>query len=283
MVSLQSEKEIADFQGSDEYSTAVQSYLFTSSLPETKPILLVEKKKSETTSNEKQVDSGKNREVDSLASRITKLEKEIYEIDEHHSDASTRRARQYIESTLLQQTPPRFISSVSWKWVPENYYSLTLQQRAGILKAHSTNQLCKSMLMENRAPNAPKDCGDRTNARFYLVVVQYDATINTKKLESEIRGLRSVQSGKRLDKSDFEFRMAGEDDNDRVTGYSHNSVTPFGLLDSSVPIVLSKSILDVSPAFMWMGGGHVHLKLGMAVREFVQALDALVLDASDFR
>jgi len=253
------------------------------SFPEIKPIVLGKKTILNTKEEHVAKTQTKSIDLESLISRVTKLENEIYDTDKHSMDHSSRRARQYIESTLLKKSPPFCLSSVSWKWVPENYYSLTLKERSRILNAQSTNQLCKSMLMENRASNSPKDCFDRTNARFYLVVVQYDATINTKKLESEIRGLKSIESGKRLEKSDFEFRMASEEDNDRVTGYAHNSVTPFGLMDSSVPIVLSKSILEASPSFIWMGGGHVHLKLGVAISEFVQAMDALVLDVSDSR
>lgn len=218
-----------------------------------------------------------------LLERIKQLEQKLYGTKEHPVDEFVRRARNHIDCDLLKKNPPCLASSTSWKWVPSHYYTLSLSERAKILQAQSTQQLCKSMLMENRAPNAPKDCKDRTNSRFYLVVVQYDAAINTKKLESEVRGLRSFQSGTRLSTTDFEFRMASEEDNDRITGYSHNSVTPFGLLDSTVPIVLSKSILATVPSFIWMGGGHVHLKLGMAVHDFIQALDALVLDVSDSR
>ena len=47
--------------------------------------------------------------------------------------------------------------------------------------------------------------------------------------------------------------------------------------------MLAAGIAKMSPRFMWMGGGHVDLKLGMSVREFAKATGALVLDASEPR
>lgn len=170
-------------------------------------------------------------------------------------------------------------TSAAWKVVPPEYYTWNLEQRRVELGATNTYQLCKSMLMENiKCNNA--DCSDRTNARYYLVVVQYRAEINGKKLASEIRALRPVGKG-RLEPKQFEFRLASSEDNDRLTGYVHNSVTPFGLKDGKVPIVLASDITKVRPSFMWMGGGHVDLKLGMAVEEFVRGVGAIVVDVSD--
>lgn len=35
--------------------------------------------------------------------------------------------------------------------------------------------------------------------------------------------------------------------------------------------------------FVWMGGGHVHLKLGLSIDEFVRKTNAIVADISDPR
>ena len=172
-------------------------------------------------------------------------------------------------------------TSAVWKFVPPEYYTYDLERRRQTLGATTTYQLCKSMLMENIKCEST-DCSDSTNSRYYLVVVQYEAEINGKKLSSEIRALRPPGRD-RLDPRQFEFRLASSDDNDRLTGYVHNSVTPFGLRDEKVPIVLAADVAKVRPAFMWMGGGHVDLKLGMAVEEFVKGTDAIVADVSDPR
>ena len=114
--------------------------------------------------------------------------------------------------------------------------------------------------------------------------MQYVESINTKKLASELRGLRPVGTT-RFDTNYFtDLRLASEEDNSRLTGYAHNGVSPFGLLDRSIPIVVCKSIVNnVRPSFMWMGGGDKDWKLGMSVGEFVQAVNGIVLDISEPR
>jgi prolyl-tRNA editing enzyme YbaK/EbsC (Cys-tRNA(Pro) deacylase) len=167
-----------------------------------------------------------------------------------------------------------------FKWVADDYYNYSLVQRAKLLGAHSSFQLCKSMLMENKSFVPHEE--NETYSRFYLVVLQYETSINSKKLQSEIRALRPLKN--RLDPSNFEFRVASEEDNARVTGFSHNAVTPFGMMEH-VPVILSKAIVECydMTAFIWMGGGHIHCKLGMAVSEFVRVIKPLVLDVTDPR
>jgi len=173
-----------------------------------------------------------------------------------------------------------------FKWVPENYYSLTLAQRAKILGASSTWQLCKSMLMENKAFDESLSSKDGSYSRFYLIVLQYETSISNKKLISEVRALKQPVT-KRYDFNKFDFRVASSEDNDRLTGYTHNAVSPFGLLDNeSVTIIVSKSITETAtvsktPSFIWMGGGHVHCKLGMATSDFINALNPLILDVTE--
>lgn len=216
-------------------------------------------------------------QVADLEARVQSLEKLKLKIPSNKGDISDDeisaicRARRHVESKRCY--------SAAWKWVPKDYYSKDLDQRSVILSAHNRMQLCKALLMENRSIEAKKF--DRLNAQFYLVVVQYGAEINTKKLEVEVRALKPLQE--RLETSKFNFRLASAEDNDKLTGYVHNSVTPFGLIaQSTVPIILASAIVrDVN--FMYMGGGHVDLKLGMAVDEFVKATGAFVLDVSDAR
>jgi prolyl-tRNA editing enzyme YbaK/EbsC (Cys-tRNA(Pro) deacylase) len=108
------------------------------------------------------------------------------------------------------------------------------------------------------------------------VIVQYAAALDVKKLTNTVRSLRKdVKS--RLDDTQFDWRIASEDDNRAITGFEHNSVTPFGLLQR-VPIILSAKLEPLK--FFWMGGGHVHLKLGVSFTEFCRALDPIIADIS---
>ena len=105
-----------------------------------------------------------------------------------------------------------------------------------------------------------------------------------KKLASELRGLRPAGSS-RFDPNYFtDLRLAPEDVSEKLTGYGHNGVSPFGMIDSTIPIIVCKNIVDnVRPKFIWMGGGDKDWKLGMAVSEMVSALNSIVLDVSETR
>mmetsp|Transcript_12494 Transcript_12494/g.24830 ORF Transcript_12494/g.24830 Transcript_12494/m.24830 type:complete len:281 (+) Transcript_12494:90-932(+) len=169
--------------------------------------------------------------------------------------------------------------SAAWKWVPSEYYGWDLEKRRSCLGAHNVEQLCKAMLMENKSHH--EGGGDnRLNSRFYLVVVQYSATISQKKLEGEVRGLLPVE--KRLTAKDYSFSVAKEADSDKRTGFKHNSVSPFGLA-TDVPIILDEAVSTLDVPFFWMGGGHVDLKLGMSVKDFVGTTNCAVLDVSEAR
>ena len=222
--------------------------------------------------------------LEAIKRRVRKQEDDIF----YHSKSQRR-----TESNIHEEVTRAYksialrhnIFSSVFKWVPENYYSLTLAERAKLLGSPSTWQLCKSMLMENKAfDNALAE--DGSYRQFYLVVLQYETTISTKKLISEIRALKKPVI-ERYDANKFDFRVASSEDNAKLTGYSHNAVSPFGLLDSkSVTIILSKSICDMmkvtkTSPFIWMGGGHIHCKVGMATTDFINALNPLILDVAE--
>lgn len=218
------------------------------------------------------VDSNK---LATLEARVTALERKRFQCPPNVEkvDESMRRARLHVESI------PCCCCSAVWKFVPEPYYTWELPQRAVALGAPSIYYLCKSLLMDNKKVPADQP-HDPTNPKFVLVVLQYAAAMHNPKLVNAVRALRPVQD--RLDASQFDFRIASEQDNSDLTGYEHNSVTPFGLLQQEkVPIVLSAAVADLG--FFWMGGGHVHLKLGMAVSDFVRALHPLVVSVSNPR
>jgi prolyl-tRNA editing enzyme YbaK/EbsC (Cys-tRNA(Pro) deacylase) len=51
----------------------------------------------------------------------------------------------------------------------------------------------------------------------------------------------------------------------RLSGYQFNAVTPFFMNDSTLPIIIDKSIINLDPPYFWLGGGRVSLKLGISV------------------
>eukprot|EP00540_Astrosyne_radiata_P005005 CAMPEP_0116836904 /NCGR_PEP_ID=MMETSP0418-20121206/8360_1 /TAXON_ID=1158023 /ORGANISM="Astrosyne radiata, Strain 13vi08-1A" /LENGTH=258 /DNA_ID=CAMNT_0004466735 /DNA_START=69 /DNA_END=845 /DNA_ORIENTATION=+ len=214
--------------------------------------------------------SGKQICLSELEKRVAQLERIRFACPDHVAevDESMRRARYDVEVV-------KRIYSVVWKWVPPGYYEASLQERARLLGVSSTQFLCKSLLMENKNGTGAKD-----HPRFVLVVIPYVCTLDSRKLANAIRSLRPNPKD-RLDYSEFDIRVASAEDNDTLTGFSHNSVTPFGLLDPTLQIVLSDSVVDLK--FFFMGGGHVSLKLGMAVSDFVKATSAIVANITQPR
>lgn len=209
-------------------------------------------------------------DVSSLLQRVECLEKKRFQCprDDVVIDEQMRRARKDVED--------RKLFSSGWKWVAKDYYEWPLSKRAKTLGAPSTDYLCKSLLMENR--KAPEANDDPTNPRFVLVVLQYEATLDTKKLVTALRALRPVTE--RLDESHFDIRIASEEDNAKITGYDNNAVVPFGL---KAPVTIALSAPIVPLRYFWMGGGHIHLKLRMTVDDFCKALKPMVADISQPR
>ncbi len=101
-----------------------------------------------------------------LEPRITALELKRYQCPKDIAvDDSMRRARSHVEELGLY--------SANWKWVPEPYYTWSLEQRAQLLGAQSTHMLCKSLLLENKKVTEKPDLEDsQTNPQFLLVVLQ---------------------------------------------------------------------------------------------------------------
>lgn len=71
---------------------------------------------------------------------------------------------------------------------------------------------------------------------------------------------------KKLGKRQFNFRLAPGKESDEETGFTHNSVTPIGIKNKKIPIVMSDRILELD--HFWMGGGEFDVKLAVDTNEF---------------
>mmetsp|Transcript_8803 Transcript_8803/g.14999 ORF Transcript_8803/g.14999 Transcript_8803/m.14999 type:complete len:221 (+) Transcript_8803:60-722(+) len=167
--------------------------------------------------------------------------------------------------------------------VAEDYYSRSLEQRAALLKAKSTFHLCKTIVMENKNyvhdPSSESEF-NITNSRYYCIVIQYEHKLDAEKLRDFVLALKPP--GERLPRKRYHFHLAPEKVNDEMTGFFHNAVCPFGL-STPIPVLLCASCLQLSPPFLWMGGGEVNVKLGIPVSDFIRATGAFVADVSDPR
>ena len=107
----------------------------------------------------------------SLLKRIELAEKRVEALlSQHGKDLEELRQEdpiKRIKRDLLKKKvfSHKFIST------PKDYYDLTLEQRAGLLNG-KVPQLCKSIIFENTACDH-YNLDDRTNSRFYCVIIQY--------------------------------------------------------------------------------------------------------------
>ena len=170
--------------------------------------------------------------------------------------------------------------------VPKDYYDLTMDQRSQCLAPCSVPQMCKSIVFENVSWDGDKSLpmkqqmADATNSRYYLLVVQYNAKFSADKLRLFVTGLRPASDPTRLTRSRCNFQLAG--DGEELTGFFHNAVCPFGLLNK-IPVVLSTACVQVSPRYLYMGGGAVNIKLGMTTADLLASTAAVVGDVSEPR
>lgn len=117
------------------------------------------------------------------------------------------------------------------------------------------------------------DCQLEGYRRYLLVVVQYAHKLDPEKLK---RWTHSLWDGK-IPKKRFNWRLCSPEDNDRLTGFQHNAVSPVGTAEK-LKIVVAKRITELTPDFFWMGGGETDLKLGMTVADFCKLGDVEVVD-----
>ncbi len=100
------------------------------------------------------------------------------------------------------------------------------------------------------------------------------ARIDTILLRNLIHGLRPAEE--RLSKKSFNFQLAPEDASLALTGFGHNGIAPFGFLSGKkIPIVICSRCLEVSPPLLYLGGGHVDVKLLIPISDLLKSTHAI--------
>ncbi|KAI8056047.1 YbaK/aminoacyl-tRNA synthetase-associated domain-containing protein [Syncephalis plumigaleata] len=158
--------------------------------------------------------------------------------------------------------------------VPSDYYDWSLQERVAQLVAPSIRHLCKTVVFENTRCTV-SDTTDFLNSRYYCVITQYVASVNTQKLMNYVRSLKQ----KEISRQYYNFRLAPADVSFELTGFDKNGVSPIGT-STPMPIILSKSIGQLMPPVFYLGAGDVDWKMAVAVDEFIQKTNCFVADLS---
>lgn len=148
-------------------------------------------------------------------------------------------------------------------------YLYTLREQIG---AASIAHICKSILIKNtRCRNS--DCSNPYDSLYYLVVVQYVAKMNCQQIYHVIRDLAKGP------KKGFHFRVAGHEDAEKLTGFVHGAVSPFGL-KTNIPIILDSRITQLTPRYFYSGGGDVRTKVGCLTEEFIEKMNPIIAEVT---
>jgi hypothetical protein len=78
-----------------------------------------------------------------------------------------------VEQRLAKILTAAGATGFTFKRVPSNYYQRSFEERRDLLGATSIDHLCKSIVMVNTQADASvKDCSDRKNSKYYVIIVQ---------------------------------------------------------------------------------------------------------------
>ena len=108
--------------------------------------------------------------MNKLLHRIDLLEKRIEVLESKNQDSVSTSLKR-VKDDLLKKN----IYSASFIKVVGNYYEESLEYRASLLKC-ATNQLCKSIILENTSCDH-ENISDVSNSRFYCVILQYESKL----------------------------------------------------------------------------------------------------------
>ncbi len=184
-----------------------------------------------------------------------------------------------------------------------------------VLLAAPVPSLCKTILLENTAASSTTVTGSPFTSRFVAVILQYCTKLDLPRLSKQLKGaadmaadgtgaptalripgavrqhVRAHQlpagaqpSPKALSNAKFNFAVAQPEDSDRLSGYLHNAVTPFGMT-TPVPVLITRQVAELPATqpgapYVWLGGGEVNLKLRLPVVQLAVALAATEVHAA---
>ncbi len=149
--------------------------------------------------------------------------------------------------------------------VQSDYYSMSLDERATLLKALSPAHLCKTIIFEITKHT------DVSNPRYFCILVQYINKISSDKLGMLMRDLGPVKAGRKK----YSARLVDPAVSEELTGFVTGGVSPLGMLNG-MPIIVSDVIKELG--FFYLGAGHIDYKISLNAKEFCEKMNAIVSD-----
>ncbi|DAZ96593.1 TPA: hypothetical protein N0F65_000159 [Lagenidium giganteum] len=199
----------------------------------------------------------------------TKLSEAKQRLEAMERKLQEREAVERVRAHLLKAR----VSSAALKLASADYYSWKLAERAQFLGCQ-VPQLCKSIVMENTACTND-GIADPRNSRYYCVILQYNSKMNSEQLMRYVRTL--LPENERPGRKAYNFQHAPGEVSDKLTGFLHNGVSPFGM-KTAIPVLISSAVAQLNPPFIWLGGGAENVKLRIGVAQLIDALNARVVD-----
>lgn len=109
---------------------------------------------------------------------------------------------------------------------------------------------------------------DPSTSKYLVVLLQYVSKLDTDRLAKSLR-LRAPKGVA----CSHKLAVASPDASAVLTDFGHNAVSPFGCA-TQLPVVVSAAAVELRETtagrFLWLGGGHVDVKLRIPVSELLR-------------
>ena len=116
---------------------------------------------------------------------------------------------------------------------------------------------------------------------YQLIFVCITAKINVMSLRTLVHELRHPEE--RISKKKFHFQLADDNTSFELSGFGHNAISPIGLKEDHIPIIICNRCLSVANGIIFLGGGEVDVKLALPVADLINGACAITGDITEER
>ena len=208
------------------------------------------------------------------------MEEEVDQIDNTPKGRLIRRVNLDLQKAkLFEYLTQKGIKSFNIVETPEDYYSMTLDQRKVIVGCNK-EALCKSVILENTLFDENIKCP--IYQKYYLLIVQYVSEFNAEKLAKLLRSYIAEKYDIKLTKKQIHFRVAKKEVAYEMTGFSFNSIGPYLMKSEDLLIIFPSKLYEIYPQYFYLGGGELEIKVGVSIDDFMRLFgkQTLVIDIS---
>ena len=208
------------------------------------------------------------------------MDEEVETVDHTPKGRLIRRVNIDVQKAKLSEYfTKKGINSFIIVETPEDYYSMTLDQRKEIVGCNK-EAICKSVILENTLFDENIKCP--IYRKYYLTVVQYVSEFNAEKIAKLLRSYIAEKYDIKLTKKQIHFRVAKKEVAYEMTGFSFNSIGPYLMKSEDLLIIFPSKLYEIYPQYFYLGGGELELKVGVCIDDFMRLFgkQTLVIDTS---